>query len=48
LGFYPIAIAQIFISFVLGFQYGFMWGIIEGVLIISKLINKDAKGRPLK
>ncbi len=48
LGFYPIAIAQIFISFVLGFQYGFMWGIIEGVLIISKLINKDVKGRPLK
>lgn len=48
LGFYPIAIAQIGLSFILGFQYGFMWGAIEGILIFIGLINKDAKGRPLK
>ncbi len=48
LGFYPIAIAQILITFTLGFQYGFMWGVIEGALILAKLINKDVKGRPLK
>lgn len=47
LGFYPYAIAQLALSFGLGFQYGFMWGLIEGCLIFAKLIDKDAKGRPL-
>ena len=47
LGFYPIGICQIILSFGLGFQYGFMWGFIEGCLLIGKLMNKDAKGRPL-
>lgn len=48
LGFYPIAIAQIAITTMLGFQYGFMWGLIEGSLILGRLIQRDAKGRPLK
>jgi len=48
LGFYPIAIMQIALTLGLGFQYGFMWGLIEGGLLIAKLMNKDAKGRPLK
>ena len=48
LGFYPIAIAQIALSFGLGFQYGFMWGFIEGCLLLGKMIDKDSKGRPLK
>ncbi|MCK4842981.1 MAG: TM2 domain-containing protein [Methylococcales bacterium] len=48
LGQYPIAIAQIALSFGLGFQYGFMWGFIEGCLLIGKMIEKDGKGRPLK
>ena len=48
LGFYPIAVAQILLSFVLGFQYGFMWGLVEGILLFGKQINRDAKGRPLK
>ena len=55
LGFYPIAILQISLTFspyfgipFFGFQYGFMWGFIEGCLLIGGLMNKDAKGRPLK
>ncbi|MCK5830600.1 MAG: TM2 domain-containing protein [Methylococcales bacterium] len=48
LGFYPIAIAQIALSVIVGFQYGFMWGAVEGGLILGGLIIKDAKGRPLK
>ena len=48
LGFYQIAIAQIAVTVVIGFQYGFMWGLIEGGLLIAKLMNKDSKGRPLK
>lgn len=48
LGFYAIALAQILLTFSLGFQYGFMWGIIEGGLILTGLMNKDGKGRPLK
>lgn len=48
LGQYPIAIAQIALSFGLGFQYGFMWGFIEGCLLLGKMISHDGKGRPLK
>lgn len=48
LGHYPLAIAQIAITVGLGFQYGFMWGLVEGCLIFAKLLDKDAKGRPLK
>lgn len=48
LGFYPIAILQITLSFVMGFQYGFMWGIIESALLFNRMIVRDAKGRPLK
>ena len=48
LGFYPIAILQILLTVGLGFQYGFMWGFVEGCLLIGRLMNKDAKGRPLK
>lgn len=48
LGFYPIALLQIALTVGIGFQYGFMWGLIEGGLLIAKLMNKDAKGRPLK
>jgi len=48
LGFYPIAVMQLALTFGLGFPYGFMWGLIEGCLLLGKMIKLDAKGRPLK
>ena len=47
LGFYSIAIVQILLTYFTA-GYGVMWGFIEGVLLIGRQINKDAKGRPLK
>ncbi len=52
LGFYRIAVFQILLTAIMlslgapGFAV--VWGFIEGFLIFGGLINKDAKGRPLK
>lgn len=47
LGFYGIAILQMFVTYLTG-GFGVLWGFIEGVLLIGGQIHKDAKGRPLK
>lgn len=47
LGFYGIAILQIFATIVTG-GFGVVWGFAEGVLLFGGQIHKDAKGRLLK
>ena len=47
LGFYGIAIAQLAVTLLTG-GYGVLWGFIEFVLLLTKNMNADAKGRPLK
>ena len=47
LGFHVRAIIQIVLSVFCG-GIGFIWGFIEGILILAKKINVDAKGRPFK
>jgi len=47
LGFTGIGIIQIFVTiFTLGI--GATWGFIEGILLLTGVFNKDAKGNPLR
>ncbi|MDO8846654.1 MAG: TM2 domain-containing protein [Methylicorpusculum sp.] len=47
LGFYLIGLCQIVVTFLTG-GYGVLWGFLEFALLLSKHMDKDAKGRPLK
>jgi hypothetical protein len=46
LGFWAIGILQIVATF-LTFGMGGLWGIVEGILILARVIRKDATGRDL-
>ncbi len=47
LGFYGLGIAQMAVTYLTG-GFGVVWGFVEAVLLFTRHINKDAKGRPLK
>jgi TM2 domain-containing membrane protein YozV len=47
LGYVGMGIAQVAVT-IATCGIGAIWGFIEGILILTDVINKDAKGRPLK
>ncbi|OGW27661.1 MAG: hypothetical protein A2X56_11450 [Nitrospirae bacterium GWC2_57_13] len=47
LGYVGMGIAQLAVT-IATCGIGAIWGFIEGILILTDVINKDAKGRPLK
>lgn len=47
LGYVGIGIAQIIVTLIT-FGIGGIWGFIEGIMILTDVIDKDAKGMPLR
>jgi len=47
LGFYWLGIMQIALTYLTG-GYGVVWGVVEGVLLLTRHMHLDGKGRPLK
>ncbi len=47
LGFYWLGAMQIAVTYLTG-GYGLVWGFVEGVLLLTRHMHLDAKGRPLK